>query len=1380
MSNPTTLARRFRSHAAQGWRRVRHGYRVANRWSHHALGMLLSGLLVLYFVFCGLVLGLRYLVLPNIDHYKPQVEQIASRVLQRQVSVGTIHASWHGLNPQLLLNEVVVRNRRGETALRLPRVAAALSWTSLLVADLRLDTLLIDRPDLEIERDAEGKLYVAGVPIEAGKEDGRGLDWLLSQREIRVRNGWVRWRDAERGAPQLTLENVQFLLRNQWRHHRFALKATPPTELGAPLDIRADFRHPSFASRISEFSRWSGTLYADWRDSDLEKWKAYFDYPFEVRSGKGGLRAWLAFDNARIADITADLGLSQLWLRLRPDLEPLDIRRISGRIAARIAPDAESAAETAAAQSAQSVALTDLAMETEDGLTLPSTTISASRIPAANGQAQRTEIRATLLDLEAISSFVGKLPLKAELHQALAQLAPRGVLRDFAAGWQGDYPQLAGWHLKGSFSALSLRPRPAQGEQPASPGFDDLAGSVDAGERGGSVSLNAPGAVLRLPGFLMDPELPFEQLQLQAKWTRPGAGGLQLQLDRLAFVQDGVAGDMHGSYQGTLSASGKPSAGVVNLAANVPEFDLRRIGRFLPMALPQGTREWLVGALQAGRASDVQMVLKGDLAQFPFHGAHAAGKPRGQFTVSGKLDGGRMNYTPGHFAGDSAAPMWPLLDQIHGSFLFDGARMEIRGDSAKTSGVALSRVEAVIADLASHDPLLEIRGQGLGPLQDYLRFINDSPVAEWIGNFTDQTRASGDARLALRLALPLGHVRDAKVEGSLQFVGNDIDLLTDVPTLSRVQGELKFGERGFALDGVRAGFLGGITQITGGTGKDGATAVRAEGAFSAEGLRAAYPEPAQKRLLARIAGGSRYSLQINVKGRQPEILVESSLQGTALDLPAPLSKAAADALPLRFVQSIVPAAAGEMRDELLLTLGKTLEARYARRRSDDAHAAWQLVRGGIGVNTPAPLPDSGLAANLNLERLDVDAWRALAEGGGTSAAAAPQGRAAAGGLLQYLDAQLLSARASELIIMGKKLDHVVLGATRAGAGWQANLQSTQASGHLSWSDTGRGPGRVSAHLATLTVPEAATSDVSELLQGKDASTQLPALDIVAEQFELSGKELGRLELVAENAELRAGREWRINRLVLANPDASFAATGKWAISNGANRSSLDYQLDIGDAGKLLERFGYAHVLKGGKGKMGGQLSWDGLPFKIDMPSLSGQMQLDIAAGQFLKVDPGVAKLLGVLSLQSLPRRLTLDFRDVFSEGFAFDGVVASAGINHGVMKTDSFKMRGLSAVVLLDGEVDIAHETQDLTVVVLPEINAGAASVAYGLMVNPVIGLGTFLAQLFLRDPLMHAFTMEYHIAGSWKDPAISKLNRNAGKSGPIAANPPGPEEKPR
>jgi uncharacterized protein YhdP len=142
--------------------------------------------------------------------------------------------------------------------------------------------------------------------------------------------------------------------------------------------------------------------------------------------------------------------------------------------------------------------------------------------------------------------------------------------------------------------------------------------------------------------------------------------------------------------------------------------------------------------------------------------------------------------------------------------------------------------------------------------------------------------------------------------------------------------------------------------------------------------------------------------------------------------------------------------------------------------------------------------------------------------------------------------------------------------------------------------------------------------------------------------------------LANNVRATEGREWRINTLSLANSDAALKASGKWLSKEGDSSTSLTYTLDVEDAGKLLSRFGFAGVLRGGRGKMNGDLNWSGLPFSIDIPTLSGKMQLDMAAGQFLKVDPGAAKLLGVLSLQSLPRRLTLDFRDVFSEGFAFD------------------------------------------------------------------------------------------------------------------------------
>ncbi|MGZ3159171.1 MAG: YhdP family phospholipid transporter, partial [Burkholderiaceae bacterium] len=251
----------------------------------------------------------------------------------------------------------------------------------------------------------------------------------------------------------------------------------------------------------------------------------------------------------------------------------------------------------------------------------------------------------------------------------------------------------------------------------------------------------------------------------------------------------------------------------------------------------------------------------------------------------------------------------------------------------------------------------------------------------------------------------------------------------------------------------------------------------------------------------------------------------------------------------------------------------------------------------------------------------------------------------------------------------------------------------------------------------------------------------------------------------------AMREWRIKKLSIVNPDGELSATGKWSFKEGENTSSLNYQLDIADAGKLLERLGFPNILRNGKGSMSGDISWKGLPFSFDMASLSGNLNIDLKSGQFLKVDPSAAKLLGVLSLQSLPRRLMLDFRDVFSEGFAFDNVAAHADIDHGILKTDSFKMKSISATVAIEGTADLIKETANLHVVLLPDVNLGAASVAY-LLVNPVIGVSSFLAQLFFRAPLTRALTREYQITGPWNDPVINQLERKSGQAAKDAASP--------
>ena len=189
--------------------------------------------------------------------------------------------------------------------------------------------------------------------------------------------------------------------------------------------------------------------------------------------------------------------------------------------------------------------------------------------------------------------------------------------------------------------------------------------------------------------------------------------------------------------------------------------------------------------------------------------------------------------------------------------------------------------------------------------------------------------------------------------------------------------------------------------------------------------------------------------------------------------------------------------------------------------------------------------------------------------------------------------------------------------------------------------------------------------------------------------------------------------------------------------------------------------GHAQCFGHGKGTITGQVSWQGSPLSLHYPSMNGKLQLDMREGRFLQADPGIAKLLGVLSLQALPRRLALDFRDVFSQGFAFDFIRGDITLRQGVASTNNLQMKGLNAAVLMEGFADVKDETQDLHVVVIPEINAGTASLI-ATAINPAIGIGSFLAQMILSKPLGKAATQEFRITGSWLDPKVEKLSRKA------------------
>ena len=135
----------------------------------------------------------------------------------------------------------------------------------------------------------------------------------------------------------------------------------------------------------------------------------------------------------------------------------------------------------------------------------------------------------------------------------------------------------------------------------------------------------------------------------------------------------------------------------------------------------------------------------------------------------------------------------------------------------------------------------------------------------------------------------------------------------------------------------------------------------------------------------------------------------------------------------------------------------------------------------------------------------------------------------------------------------------------------------------------------------------------------------------------------------------------------------------------------------------------------------------------------------------------MGKLLGLISLQSLPRRLTLDFRDIFTDGLAFDTLEGKLSVKKGIMRTvEPLRIKGPAAQIEMQGETDLKNETQDLQVLVRPEFG-GVAAVGAATLINPVVGAAALLASTVLQNPISRLFSYRYHVTGTWNDPLVDK-----------------------
>ena len=1326
----------------------------------------------------GLVMGmawsaLHFWIVPRIEDFRPRLEILASQAIGVPVQMGQLVALSSGWMPTFEIHNLALLDPEGRRALTLPKITFAISVRSVL--NLGVEQLVIDSPTLDIRRTAQGEWRIAGLSLKNdGAIDSAAADWIFSQKEIVIQAGTVIWSDeymaAGREKPALELSDVSWILRNSAWHHQWRLDATPPNGWGDRFVLMGDMRRSLLSTHPGRFKDWSGQVHVQFPDVDLAELSPHLPWEVNATQGKGALRMWADLQTGNLKQATADVVLENAKAKLSPELQALTFKNIAGRLAVKSEPNGFD------------FSTEGLSFDTEDGLHWPGGNVNVTYTETEGGQAAQGRFHGDTLDLLALRNIALQLPFPQNTRDVLQAHKVTGTVNALHLEWSAQ-KTAEGISYKvnianGNIEKLNFEGGKAGSSTETWPGIENANVIFDMNADGGQIKANIEQGALNVNRIFEEPRIAVDKMQASVKWLQQ-KGQITVPDWQLSLSNADVAG----SWQGNWKPSATPnSLGNLELQGNIVRANANKVYRYLPIGISQNIRSYVRDSVLSGTVQNVAVKIKGDLNKLPF-----ANPKDGEFRFAGKVNDVQYAYVPGARASTGTAAKqsqaeisWPVMNNVTGDIVFDRFNFKINGATGKWGNTPFTQIKAEIPNL-SNNLVVNVQGESKSSAKQLLTDLRLSPVNSMLGGVLTQASSTGNVSSRLKLSMPLAAIDKTTLQGAVTMSGNDVRILDTLPAFEKAQGAITFNEAGFSLSGISAQFLGGPIKFEGGTRKlppkslEANPVIRVQGQVSANGLKLAHEIPILTLLAQHASGSAAYTASLGVKGGQTELSIQSQLQGLALNLPSPLNKRTDELVAMRYdnaIQTLGGAGGNKaMRDVLQFSWGRAFSASYNR---DVSGLEAKVLNGrwmvGEGV-TPgaASSTDNNVMATMNLPSFSVDDWMQVL----TPPKSRPQDSASVNTLVSnatqaYLPTRV-SLKSNEFLVQGRTLRNVVLNGSRDGFLWRTQLDAKEMNGYLEYRQpSSQNTARIYARLNRLSLQPTADQAVESLLE--DAPVSIPALDIVVDELELRGKKLGRVEIEAINTEAttpraNTGREWRLNKLNVTVPEASFKASGKWITSREGTQKAnteMNFKLDISDAGALLNRLGTKDALKGGGGKLEGQVNWQGSPLTLHYPSLNGRFNVSMGRGQFLQAEPGVAKLLGVLSLQALPRRLLLDFRDVFSAGFAFDSIRGDVSIQSGIAATQNLQMKGVNAVVQMEGSSDIARETQNLRVLILPEVDAGTASLLAGLALNPAIGLSTFIAQLVLRQPLSRVNSQEFMIDGTWADPKVTKMNSSA------------------
>ena len=746
--------------------------------------------------------------------------------------------------------------------------------------------------------------------------------------------------------------------------------------------------------------------------------------------------------------------------------------------------------------------------------------------------------------------------------------------------------------------------------------------------------------------------------------------------------------------------------------------------------------DYLQGALKQGHSDSGQLLWFGEFADYPYQ------QGEGIFQT-------RLNVVDAEFKFD---PHWPSVTDLQLELLFQNDDLFMASRKGNLAQVAISRVDLQLPNLGGVEAL-DIQAEFNTTGKRAKSLIDASPLPD-VTAALNSLQVTGGIAGQVDIVIPFTEEGQVSVNGNIALINDSIYLPELDLTLTDVNGRFKFDDSGLLSTPLTATLLDqplNVRFTSSQQGKDYQVNVALDGAWESQPVMTQLLPQYQQYVSGKVDWQATLNMLFAEQGFNYEFDLQSDLDSLSLALPAPLAKSNKQVWPtdISIVGNDKQANVQLNSSDLVYFSG---QVNYA----DETLALIQsLVQ--IGNADELLISDTANAVVVNLDHLDVAAWQSWYK-------TLPDSDFDVSSAVEPLSS--IKVAVANTVYYQQPLSDLNITASKGYRNWGITLQADEFNGSVVIPELGN----VNIDFDYLYLPDLVfTADVETpadsdniVASAPTATSNLVWQDITGFNFNCGACILGQMNLGKTSAVVsKSSTGLTLKSLDVDMEHSALAMTGRWFTDEQGNQATqLQGALKTKSTEEFMTGLGLISPLAKTPADVSFKLAWQDQPFNFAQDSLNGDVDIKTQAGRISNISDKGTRFLSVLSLQSLVKRLSLDFSDVFNDGLPYSSMAGSLQISDGAINNKDFLVNSNSGKITGNGYIDLVTDTINYNLSFYPDVTSSLPLLT-AFAVTPSTALAVFALSKLL-EPVVEVVTeLKFNVSGDFDDPVFTEVKRN-------------------